>query len=112
MSEHILEHSLDKVRYFRNLLVTEDTRVRLLIGTDNLLHTLDLALEDMKRVPVNQLVIIREYVPPKRMDTGKVIYGNPILVYIRRTYDAFANALMEEYEDCEVVVFEREPTLE
>lgn len=110
MCAHILCHTLDKVRYFRNLLITEDTRVRILIGTDSLLHTLDLAVKDMKDVPVNQLAIIREYLPPKLMDTGKVIYGDPILVYIRRTHDAFANALMEEYGDCEVVVFEKDPT--
>ena len=110
MCAHVLCHTLDKVRYFRNLLVTEDSRVRILIGHDSLIHTLNLAISDMKDVPVNQLAIIREYLPAKLMDTGKVIYGDPILVYIRRTHDAFANALMEEYGDCEVIVFEKDPT--
>ena len=110
MCAHVLYHTLDKVRYFRNLLVTEDSRVRILIGHDSLIHTLNLAISDMNDVPVNQLAIIREYLPAKLMDTGKVIYGDPILVYIRRTHDAFANALMEEHGDCEVVVFEKDPT--
>ena len=112
MCAHVLSHTLDKVRYFRNLLITEDSRVRILIGTDSLIHTLNLAVSDMKGIPVNQLAIIREYLPPKWVETDKVLYGEPILVYIRRTHDAFANALMEEYGDCEVVVFEKDPTLE
>ena len=111
MSGHILRHTLDKVRYFRNLLVTEDKRIRILIGTDSLLHTLNLALDDMKGVSTNQLAIIREYLPPNLVDTGKILTGDPILVYIRRIHDTFANALMEEYGDCEVIVFERDPTL-
>jgi len=108
---NILCHTLDKLRYFRNLLITEDTRVRILIGNDSLLHTLNLALVDMKDVPVNQLAIIREYIPPKLVDTGKVLMGDPILVYIRQRHDTFANSLMEEYGDCEVIVFEKDPTL-
>ena len=112
MCAHVLYHTLDKVRYFRNLLVTEDNRVRILIGTESLLHTLKLAISDMKDVPVNQLAIIREGLPPKWVATEKVLYGEPILIYVRRFHDAFANALMEEYGDCEVVVFERDPTLD
>lgn len=112
MCAHVLYHTLDKVRYFRNLLVTEDNRVRILIGTESLLHTLNLAISDMKDVPVNQLAIIREGLPPKWVATEKVLYGEPILIYVRRFHDAFANALMEEYGDCEVVVFERDPTLD
>jgi hypothetical protein len=108
---HILCHTLDKVRYFRNLLITEDTRIRILIGNDRVIHTLQLALEDMKGVPVNQLAIIQEYVPPKLVDSGKVIKGDPILVYIRRLHDKFADSLMEEYGDCEVIVFEKDPLL-
>ena len=112
MCAHVLRHTLDKVRYFRNLLVTEDMRPRILIGTDSLIHTLNLAVSDMKGVPVNQLILLREYVSPKLVETDKVLYGEPIMVYVRRTHDAFANALMEEYGDCEVIVFERDPTLE
>ena len=108
---NILCHTLDKVRYFRNLLITEDMRIRILIGHDRVIHTLNLALEDMKGVHVNQLAIIREYLPPKLVDTGKVLTGDPILVYVRRVHDTFANALMEEYGDCEVIVFEKDPTL-
>ena len=108
---NILRHTLDKVRYFRNLLITEDTRVRILIGTDSLLHTLNLALADMKGVPVNQLAIIREYLPPKLVDTGNVLTCDPILVYVRRVHDKFADSLMEEYGDCEVIIFEKDPTL-
>lgn len=112
MCAHVLSHTLDKVRYFRNLLVTEDMRPRILIGSDSLLHTLNLALSDMKGIPVNQLVLLRQYVPPKLVETDKVLYGEPIMVYVRRTHDGFANAIMEEYGDCEVIVFEKDPTLD
>jgi hypothetical protein len=108
---NILRHTLDKVRYFRNLLITEDTRIRILIGNDRVIHTLNLALEDMKGVSVNQLAIIQEYLPPTLVDTGKVIKGDPILVYVRRVHDKFADALMEEYGDCEIIVFEKDPLL-
>jgi len=112
MCAHVLSHTLDKVRYFRNLLVSEDTRVRILIGTDSLFHTLDMAIKDMMGVPINRLAILREGLPSKWIETGTVLNLPPILVHIRRFHDAFANALMDEYGDCEVVVFEQDPTLE
>jgi len=112
MCAHVLSHTLDKVRYFRSLLITEDMRPRILIGSDSLLHTLNLAVDDMKGIPVNQLVLLRQYVPPKLVETDTVLYGEPILVYVRKTHDAFANAIMEEYGDCEVIVFERDPMLD
>ena len=106
----VLSHTLDKVRYFRNLLVTEDvTRVRILIG--HISHPLNLAIRDMKGVPVNQLVILREHTSAKLIESEQVTNRDPILVYARLTHDAFANRLMAEYGDCEVIVFEMDPTL-
>ena len=114
MSLPVLRHTLDKVRYFRNLLVTEDIKVRILITgpTVDLFHTLDLAIRDMKDVPVNQLAILREGRNPRLTEAETATNRDLILVYVRRFHDSFANALMEEYGDCEVIVFERDPTLE
>ena len=114
MSLHVLSHTLDKVRYFRNLLVTEDIKVRILITgpTIDLFHTLDMAIRDMKDVPVNQLAILREGRNSRLTEAKIVTNRDLILVYVRRFHDSFANALMEEYGDCEVIVFERDPTLE
>ena len=107
----VLSHTLDKVRYFRNLLVTEDvTRVRILIG--HISHALNLAIRDMKGVPVNQLVILREHTSAKLIESEQVTNRDPILIYARRAHDAFANAIMEEYGDCEVIVFEMDPSLD
>ena len=107
----VLSHTLDKVRYFRNLLVTEDvTRVRILIG--HISHSMNLAIRDMKGVPVNQLVILREHTSAKLIESEQVTNRDPILIYARRTHDAFVNAIMEEYGDCEVIVFEMDPTLD
>ena len=112
MCAHVLCHTLDKVRYFRNLLVTEDTRVRLLIGTDRLLQTLDMAIKDMKGVPVNGLAIITERLQVRYVESDTMIDGESILIFVRQIHDKYADTIMEEYGDCEVVVFERDPTLE
>ena len=112
MCAHVLCHTLDKVRYFRNLLITEDTRVRILIGTDRLLQTLDMAIKDMKGVPVNGLAIITERLQVRYVESDTMIDGESILIFVRQRHDKNADAIMEEYGDCEVVVFERDPTLE
>ena len=112
MCAHVLRHTLDKVRYFRNLLVSEDTRVRILIGTDSLLHTLDLAIKDMKGVPVNGLAIITERLQVRYVESDTMTDRESILVFVREVHDKNADAIMEKYGDCEVVVFERDPTLE
>ena len=112
MCAHVLCHTLDKVRYFRNLLVTEDTRPRILIGTDRLLHTLDMAVKDMKGVPVNGLAIVTEWLQIRYVESDTMTDRETILIYVRRVHDTFANAIMEEHGDCEVVVFEGDPTLD
>ena len=110
MCANVLRHTLDKVRYFRHLLVSEDTRIRILIGTDNLFHALDLALKDMKGVPVNQLAILGTHMNLTMPETATA--KEPILIHVRRTYDTFVETLLEEYGDCEVIMFERDPTLD
>jgi hypothetical protein len=112
MCAHVLSHTLDKVRYFRNLLVSEDTRVRILIGTDSLLRTLDMAVKDMKGVPVNGLAIITERLQIRWVESDTMTDRESILIFVRQRHDKYADAIMEEYGDCEVVVFERDPTLD
>jgi hypothetical protein len=111
MCAYVLCHTLDKVRYFRNLLVTEDTRVRILIGTDRLLQTLDMAIKDMKGVPVNGLAIITERLQVRYVESDTMTDRESILIFVRQIHDKHADTIMEEYGDCEVVVFEGDPTL-
>ena len=112
MCAHVLCHTLDKVRYFRNLLITEDSRVRILIGTDRLLHTLDLAVKDMKGVPVNSIALITERLQIRWIESDTMTDRESILVFVRQVHDTYADKIMEEYGDCEVVVFEGDPTLD
>jgi hypothetical protein len=112
MCAYVLCHTLDKVRYFRNLLISEDTRVRILIGTDRLLQTLDMAIKDMKGVPVNGLAIITEHLQIRYVESDTMTDRETILIYVRRFHDSFTNTIMEEHGDCEVIVFEKDPTLD
>ena len=110
MSEHILEHSLDKVRYFRNLLVSDDKCMRILIGTDRLFQALDMALKDMKEATCNKLLIM--YDGKTQMKPDGTLGEDFIQVFIRPAYDDTVVSMMETYSDWEVVVFKKDPTLE
>lgn len=114
---HTLSHTLDKVRYFRNLLITNETRaVRIIIGKGDSkkLETLYEALSDMADQICNQICLINSYDPiPKLVVKGRVKDIPPILVYFRWIPDSFLEALVSEYdeEDYEVILFEKDPTL-
>ena len=114
---HTLSHTLDKVRYFRNLLITNETRtVRIIIGKEDSkkVETLSEALSDMADQTCNQICLINCYDPiPKLIVKGLVKDIPPILLYFRRTPDSFLEALINEYseENCEVILFEKDPTL-
>ena len=114
---HTLSHTLDKVRYFRNLLITNETRaVRIIIGKGDSkkVETLLQAVSDMADQTCNQICLIDCYNPvPRLIVKGRVKDIPPILLYFRWTPDSFLEALVKEYDDddCEVILFEKDPTL-
>ena len=113
---HILCHTLDKVRYFRNLLLSDNHAVRIIIGSGDAkkLETLQMALSDMADQVCNQICLINCYDSvPVMLVKGRVKETSPILLYFRWTYDSFVEALENEYDEdeCEVIIFEKDPTL-
>ena len=110
MSENTLSHTLDKVRYFRNLLVSEDKCIRILIGTDRLFAALDMALKDMKDVKCNKLLIM--YDGKTQIKPDGILKEDFIQVFIKPAYDDTVVSMMETYSDWEVVSFKKDPTLE
>jgi hypothetical protein len=113
---HILSHTLDKVRYFRNLLVSDTRSVRIIIGNGDSkkIETLSLAISDMADQICNQVCLIDCYSSIPTLIIKTVVRSTPpILLYFRVAYDSFVDALVEEYGDdnCEVIVFEKDPTL-
>ena len=115
MSVPTLRHALDKVRYFRNVLLDDGRpKVRIIVGHGGTGKTmsLHLAIDDLKHVPVNQICVINPTDPVPRLPvTGPVRESEPTLIYIRWVHDAFVDALLAEYdeEDRELVYFERDP---
>ena len=115
----VLSHSLDKVRYFRNVLYDKDMRVRIVVGGGAVGKSIALsqAVRDVEMCgnQGNQVCIMNCMDP-----TPWLVLKEPrdprtaILVYFRWTLDSYVTALLEEYgsENCEVVIFERDPTLE
>jgi len=113
---NILSHTLDKVRYFRNMLLSDIHAVRIIIGKGDSkqVETLSEALSNMADQTCNQICLINCYNPvPKLIVKGRVKDAPPILLYFRWTYDSFVEALINEYseENCEVILFEKDPTL-
>lgn len=118
MNYPVLSHSLDKVRYFRNVLYGDDLRVRIIVGAGATGKTssLHMALDDVELGvhPANQLCILNgEAMPFLPLKAEKIRDGSKaILVYLRWSVDPFVAALEAEYGDqCEVVIFERDPTM-
>ena len=113
---HILSHTLDKVRYFRNLLLTDNHAVRIIIGAGDAkkLETLQTALSDMADQVCNQICLINCYNSiPVMLVKGRVKERPPILLYFRWRPDSFVEALEHEYDEdeCEIIMFEKDPTL-
>jgi hypothetical protein len=71
-----------------------------------------MAVKDMKGVPVNGLAIITERLQIRWIESDTMIDRESILIFVRQVHDKHADTIMEEYGDCEVVVFEGDPTLE
>jgi hypothetical protein len=123
MEYPVLRHSLDKVRYFRNVLYGNDMRIRIIVGdqASKKLTALRRAVEDVEMGPAlaNQLCVLTPtnpvpWLPLKEPKDGTAA----ILVYLRwplpeRSLDPFVEALLAEYGEgnCEVVIFDADPTL-
>ena len=108
----VLCHALDKVRYFRNMLIEGEHTVRVFIGHD-VLPYLQTAISDLKHMPVKQVYLMRQGAnSPTLVVKGLTTNEQPLLVFLRLRHDSFVKALEEEYSDCEVIVFEHDPTLD
>jgi hypothetical protein len=115
----VLSHSLDKVRYFRNVLYDDDMRVRIVVGGGAVGKSIALsqAVRDVEMCgnSGNQVCLFNYADPtPRLLIKEPKNTGTAILVYFRLSVDSYVTALLEEYgeENCEVVIFERDPTLE
>ena len=109
MPTYTLSHTMDKVRYFRDLLTTEERNPQIIVG-----HTvkplLDMAIADYKDVAVNQVCLIYSWTKaPTLAVKGRTNNSDPILIHVRFMQDDFLDALKEEYHGCDVVVFEPDP---
>lgn len=120
MAVPTLRHALDKVRYFRNVLLDDGRpKVRIIVGggATGKTMSLHLAIDDLKHVPVNRLCILNESDPiPQLPVTGPVRSASSrsseaTLIYIRLSHDTMVDALLAEYdeEERELVYFERDP---
>ena len=119
MSYPVLSHTLDKVRYFRNVLYDNDMRVRIIVGGGATGKTtaLSQAVQDVEMCgnSGNPVCLFNygdptPWLPIKEPRDPRTA----ILVYFRLSVDSFVTALLEEYgeENCEVIIFERDPTLD
>jgi hypothetical protein len=115
----VLSHSLDKLRYFRNVLYDDDMRIRIVVGGGATGKTVSLhaAVRDIEMCENqgNQVCLLNCEDPTPRLLVKKPQDpSSVILVYFRWTLDSYVTALLEEYgsENCEVVIFERDPTLD
>jgi hypothetical protein len=108
-------HALDKVRYFRDVLLDNgNPKVRIIVGggATGKTSSLHQAITDLQHVPVNRLCVLNESDSiPQLPVTGPVRSSYATLIYIRLSHDAMVDALLAEYneEDRELVYFERDP---
>jgi len=112
----VLSHTLDKVRYFRNMLLSVGgplVRIILLRGDHYAFGALHAAVSDVSDEPANPLCVLQPLNARASLPVKKVRPTPPTFVYFRCTRDAFVEALMDEYgeETCELVAFENDPTL-
>jgi len=116
MNSPILSHTLDKVRYFRNVLLSSDgplVRVILLRDGHGSEEALLAAVSDVSDEPANPLCVLHFCNAQARFPVRNVRPTPPTFVYFRYEADAFVEALLSEYGEanCEVVAFERDFTL-
>ena len=110
MPIYILSHTMDKVRYFRDLLTTDERRPQIIVGT-TVKPLLDMAIADYKDVAVNQICVMYQWdaSPKMAVKEGRINNKPPVLIFVRWVRDVFQEALQEEYPDCDVVYFEPDP---
>jgi len=116
MDVPILSHTLDKVRYFRNVLLSsEGPLVRIILQRDGhgSAEALLAAISDVSDEAANPLCVLHLCNAQAHLPVRRVRSKPPTFLYFRYDWDPFVDALMSEYGDanCEVVVFERDPTL-
>jgi len=79
-----LFHALDKIRYFRNILLSDDKKVRIIVGhwATGKTQSLRRAIDDLKYIPVNQVCVLKGGKPiPQLPVTGPLRSPRPILLY-------------------------------
>ena len=109
MPTYTLSHTMDKVRYFRDLLTTEVRRPQIILASE-IKPFLEMAIADYKDVAVNQVCVIYSWTKaPTLAVKGRTNDSDPILIYVRFRQDEFLDALKEEYWGSDFVVFERDP---
>ena len=110
MPVYTLSHTMDKVRYFRDLLTTEERNPQIIIGC-NVKPLLNMAIADYKDVPVNQICVMYQWDASPKMAVKEGLTNNkpPVLIFVRWVADTFQEILQEEYLDCDVVYFEPDP---
>lgn len=118
MEYPVLCHSLDKVRYFRNVLYGDDMRIRIVVGdqASKKMTALRRAVEDVEMGPhqANQLCVLTPTNPVPWLALKEPKDGTAaIVVYLRWVLDPFVEALLAEYgeENCEIIIFEHDSTL-
>jgi hypothetical protein len=100
---------MDKVRYFRDLLTTEERKPQIILASE-IKPLLEMAIADYKDVAVNQVVVIYPWTKaPTLAVKGRTNDSDPILIYVRFRRDEFLDALKEEHWGSDIVVFEPDP---
>jgi hypothetical protein len=100
---------MDKVRYFRDLLTTEERKPQIILASE-IKPFLDMAIADYKDVAVNQVCVIYSWTKaPTLAVKGRTNDSDPILIYVRFRQDDFLDALKEEHWGSDFVVFEPDP---
>jgi len=110
MPSYTLRHTMDKVRYFRDLLTTDERKVQIIVGT-GIAPLLEMAVADYKDVTFNQICVLYQWDPkPTIIGHDPFHKTPPILIFVRWIQDPFLEALQEEYSDHDLVFFESDPT--
>ena len=112
MNPLILRTTEEKVNYFKNILLSNDTHVRIIIGGDNTgkMEALQQAVDDVEMGPhqANDICVIGDdpdyYMPVKEPRDRTTIF-----IYFSLDDSVIDNLSDSEAKSCEIVVFEPEP---
>ena len=113
MNPLILRTTNEKVDYFRNILLSNDTHVRIIIGGDNTgkMEALQLAVDDVEMGPhqANDICVIGDdpdyYMPVQEPRDRTTIFIYSYLVLDDSVTDNLSDS---DAKSCEIVVFEPE----